>query len=345
MMQQRVFITGGNGFIGSHIVRELLHHEIAVTCLVRKESNRTHLEGLPVTIAEGDITDKKKLLKLLHSYDAVIHCAALANDWSTFGEAYRTNVSGTMNLLEACRENGIDRIIITGSISSYGETPSLKIRDESCIDNAHYPYLFDRWFPSRMNNYRDTKAIATRQAVGFARNHGLNCTVLEPAFVYGEREFSTGFYEYVKSAQQGFPVAPGTKKNNFPVIYAGDLAKGYYKALEKQLPGVHRIIMVNPTAERMDRILALYCRYCGVRKPLPMPKWTMYPPAFVLELLYTIARSAHPPLLTRGRINMFVDNIAFSAEKAKCLLGFTATTPLEEGIGKTVAWYKEYGYL
>jgi len=344
-MKQRVLVTGGNGFTGSHIVRELLDHGHEVTCLVRPGSNRRNLDGLTVTLVEGDITDGEQLPPLFHGYDAVIHNAALVNDWSVFPEMYTVNVSGTRHVLEACRVNEISHTILTGTISSYGETHSMRQRDESWPDDSHYPYLFDRFFPCRMNHYRDTKATATRKAVDFAREHHLDLTVLEPAFVYGEREFNTGFYEYVKAAQAGIPVAPGNRTCRFPVIYAGDLAKGYRAALQKRLPGIHRIILSNPVNERMDRVLELFCRFSGVRKPLPLPKWLLYGPAAILELWQTVTKNPHPPVLTRGRVNMFTDNLEFSSEKARQVLNFIASTPLEEGIRKTVDWYKANGYL
>ena len=344
-MKQRVLITGGNGFTGSHIVRELLDQGSSVTCLVRRGSNRSNLDGLPVRLVEGDITDVNHLVSLLNGFHAIIHNAALVNDWSKREAMLTVNVDGTMNVLEASRANRIKHIILTGTISSYGETHSLRQRDESWPDNPHYPYLFDRVFPCRMNHYRDSKALATVKAVSFAREHHLNLTVLEPAFVYGEREFSTGFYEYVKAARDGIPVAPGNRKNRFPVIYAGDLAKGYAAAVRKKLPGIHRIVLSNPVNERMNRILELYCRFAGVRKPFPLPKWLLYGPAMLLELLYTVSGSSHPPVLTRGRVNMFTDNLEFSSQKARQLLDVTASTPLEEGIGKTVDWYSANGYL
>ncbi|MBN1577789.1 MAG: NAD-dependent epimerase/dehydratase family protein [Chitinispirillaceae bacterium] len=344
-MKQRIFITGGSGFTGSHIVRELVASGMEVACLVRERSSSGNLDGLPLTVVRGDITDGWRLEAMLAGYHAVVHNAALVNDWSGREEFFRVNVEGTMAIMDACRIARIPQVVMTGTISSYGEAHCLKVKDETWRDHSHHPYLFDRWFPCRMNHYRDTKAQATRMAAVFAREHRMNLTILEPAFVYGEREFSTGFYEYVKSARQGIPAAPGSRRNRFPVIYAGDLARAYRAALRKKLPGVHRIIVANPSNERMDRILALYCRCAGVRKPVRLPKWTVYLPATALELLYTLLRCRHPPVITRGRVDMFIDNVEFSAEKAKRLLGFVATTPLEEGIRRTVEWYKENGFL
>ena len=345
MMKKRIFITGGNGFIGSHIVRELVHSGREVTCLVRKGSSARKFDGVNAAIVRGDLADTAVLAGLVTGHDAVIHTAGLVNDWSRYDEFYRVNVEGTLNVLEACRAAGIEQVIHTGTCSSYGEEHNFSVKDEHWPDASHRPYFADRLFPCRMNHYRDTKALATLRATAFAEEHGMNLTVLEPAFVYGEREFSTGFYEYVKSAGRGIPVAPGSRHNLFPVIYAGDLARAYRLALEKKLPGVNRILIANPEPELLDRILNAFCRHAGVKKPLPLPKWSLYGPAMLLELLYTLLHSLRPPVLTRGRVCMFTDNVAFSSDKAERLLDFTADTPLDEGIKRTVEWYRANGFL
>jgi nucleoside-diphosphate-sugar epimerase len=341
----RIFMTGGNGFIGSHVVRELVGQDHDVTCLVRRTSSLDNLTSVPVTFTYGDITDGDTLNEQINGYEAVVHIAARADDWSRLADCYHVNVEGTMNVLHACRKKGIARVIVTGSISSYGEENSSVEKDESWPDNSHYHYLFDRFFSSRMNHYRDSKAMATRKAVAFARHHSMNMIVIEPGFVYGEREFSSGFYEYVKSAQSGLPVVPGSVRNNFPVLYAGDLAKAYMSALTSDVSGVHRIIVTNSPTDNMRKVFSLFCRYAGCKQPLPLPKPVIYIPALFMELTATFAGSRNAPLLTRGRCNMFYDNVMFSAEKAWRLLGFEASTTLEKGIEKTVKWYRDNSFL
>jgi nucleoside-diphosphate-sugar epimerase len=196
-----------------------------------------------------------------------------------------------------------------------------------------------------MNYYGDTKAIAMRNAIAYARKHQMNLIVLDPSYVYGEREFSSGFYEYLRSIKQGIPVAPGSKRNNFSVIYAGDLAKAYHAALDRALTGIHRFIITNPVPVKMDYLLELFCRNAGYKKPPLLSKSVLYIPVMIIEFVATALQSRKPLVLTRGRINMFVNNVEFCAEKAKQVLSFSATTSLEVGIDKTVRWYKENRYL
>jgi nucleoside-diphosphate-sugar epimerase len=278
-------------------------------------------------------------------HDFVIHIAGLASDWGPFSRFYETNVKGTFNVLKACLENGIRDIIITGTNAVYGEEDYAGIKSEASPFNSHYPYFLDNIFPSMFNHYRNTKALATRLAETFAQSNGLNLTVLEPVWVFGEREKNTGFYEYLRSVRKGMLAAPGSRRNKFHVVYAGDLADAYYAAYQKRLQGVNRFLIGNPKADKMDLIWSHFCREAGMKKPVRLPKWTVYPLAFCLELLYTILKKPTPPLLTRGRVNMFYDNIEYSIDKAKQKLGFACAHTLEQGIQNTVNWYKSKGHL
>jgi len=341
----KVLVTGASGFIGGHVTRYLVSRGAEVCCLIRHSSDTGFISDLPVKMPEGDITDIKSLQSAFAGMDAIIHAAAMVGDWGSYEEFYRVNVVGTMNVLQAAIDNSINRVVVTGSVSSYGEEDHQGLKDESSPYNSHYHYFLDRHFPSGMNHYRDTKAISTKEAVDFAGKHGLNLIVLEPVWVYGENEFSSGFYEYVKTVRSGVFVMPGSNKNTFHVIYAGDLARAYYLAITGDLKGVRRIIPGNPSPEKMSRIYRLFCEAAGLKKPILLPKFITYPIGFILELIYHALRMKNPPLLSRARVNMFYDSIGFNTARASELLHPDEMIPLEEGIRKTVQWYRENKYL
>ena len=340
-VSEKVLITGAAGFIGSHVTEFFCEKGVKVYCLVKKSSNLQFIKHLPIRIIYGDITDPECLHSALKSMDCVIHIAALARDWGRYKDFYDVNVNGTMNVLEACKDNGIKDIIITGSNSSYGEEDSRKVKDETFPFNSNYRYFMDVVFPCRINYYRNTKALCTSEALKYAQKESLNITIIEPVWVYGEREFNTGFYEYMRAVKSKVPFLPGNRKNKFHVIYAKDLARAYYLAYSKKLAGINRILTGNQQADNMNRIYTLFCRELGIKKPVNIPKILIYPLGFFMELIYTVTLIKHPPILTRGRINMFYDNIEYSVKKAASLLSFKSEYRLEEGIKRTVKWYKE----
>ena len=340
----KIFLTGATGLVGSHIADYFSAKGEQLICLVRKNSDLSFLKTLNLEIIEGDIFDIELLIEKTKDIDCVIHTAGKVSDWGQKDDFYKTNVDGTLNVLKACNKNNIRNIIITGSISSYGEENSEIIKDENSPYKSHYNYFLDSIFPCGMNFYRDSKAEMTRQAIEFAEKNKLNLTIIEPAWIFGEREKYSGFYEYLKSVK-GMTFMPGSKKNHFPVIYAKDLAKAYYKAFQKSLQGVNRIIVGNHEVLKMDNVYELFCKSSGLKKPSNISKYIIYPIAFVLELIATIFKTKNPPLLTRGRVNMFYDNIQYSTKKSQNLLNLNDLTPLEEAIQNTCNWYKENNWL
>jgi nucleoside-diphosphate-sugar epimerase len=335
-----IMITGAAGFIGSNITSYFCEKGAQVTCFIRESSCPKFLKKLPVEIFHGDITDINTLIPACKKADWVIHIAALANDWSNYDEFYKINVTGTLNVLKASYLSDVQNLIVTGSISSYGEEDSRKIKDEGFPYHSNYQYFFNKLFPSKMNYYRNTKALSTQEAIRYAKSTCLNLTILEPTWVYGEHEFKTGFYEYLKIVKAGMPFFPGSKKNKFHVIYVRDLARAYYLAYKKKLNGINRMIVGNPRSESMDRLFSLFCKELGVKKPRNLPKPIVYPLGLFLELIYTVFSFNKPPLLTRGRVNMFYDNIEYSVNEAKKKLSFISEYSLEEGVHRTVDWYK-----
>ncbi len=341
----KVLLTGGTGLAGSHIAELLKKENIPFSALVRPGSDISFLSSLEIPLIQADITDKEQLLKITDDFDALIHTAAKCSDWGSYDSFYLTNVTGTLNILEFAHKKGIKNVIITGSISSYGEENYKGKKDENSPFNSHYPYFLDKVFPCKMNYYRDTKALCEKEAIQFAKENKMEITIIEPVWIFGEREFHSGFYEYLQSVKSGNRFMPGSSKNKFHVIYAGDLATAYLLALKKGPSGITRYLAGNSCTEFMETIFSIFCKKAAIPIPKKVPKWLIYPAAFFIELIYTALNKKNPPPLTRGRVNMFYDNIEYDVAKIEKELGFKADTPLEEAIEKTVEWYKENRYL
>ncbi len=335
-----VMITGATGFIGSHIVRAFIGHGVKVGCLARESSRLTNLEGLQIELRYADVRDKASLISAFKGYDAVVHNAALVADWGSYRDFHDINVRGTLNVMEACGLNGVQAIVMAGSNAVYGEENNSMTKNEDSPLNPHYRYFLGTRIPCKLNYYRDTKTLATILASEYARKSGQNLTILDPVWVYGEREVHTGFYNYLRSVKGGMFVAPGCRCNKFHAVYAGDLAEAYYLAFTRKLRGVNRFLIGNQRAERMSTMYGIFCREAGLKPPRNLPKFVFYPVGLLLEVLYSALGLADPPLLTRGRVNLFYDSIEYSVEKSRRMLGFVNACSLEEGIQKTVSWYR-----
>lgn len=342
----RIIITGASGLIGSHVAEFFTSKGIRPVCMTRQNSKTDFLKSIGAGIVYGDITDIESLMKVFSpGADFIIHTAAKVGDWGSFSEFYKVNVLGTLNVLKAAKESNIKDVIITGSISCYGEESSSVIKNEDQPYNSHYPYFLDRIFPSGLNFYRDSKAEANKRAIQFAKANSINLTIIDPAWVYGEREFHSGFYDFLKTVKGGLSLVPGSKRNKFHTIYVRDLAKIYYLAFQKRLKGVNEFLAVAPQAEYQYKLFDLFCEKAGFKPLLRLPKGLTYPPAFLAELFYTMFRIKSTPLISRARVNTFYDNIEYSSEKLCRELGFVPDYTFEESVDKTIRWYKENKYL
>jgi nucleoside-diphosphate-sugar epimerase len=335
-----IFLTGATGFIGSHLAEYFSFQGYQVVCGIRKNAS-DFLKSLPVMLITIDITDLDSLIQATKGATIVIHAAGKVDDWGKWQDFYDANVIGTRNILTACQTNGIKRIITTGSVSCFGEEDCLTLKNERSSHNPRYPYLLENIWPSAMNYYRISKSIAAKETEEFAVKRHLNVTIIHPVWIYGEREFSSGFYEYMKSVKSGLPYGPGSRDNLFHVIYVRDLVRAYELVLQQAPDGFNSYIIGNKTIPKQDEIFSLICREMGVPKPKNIPKAIAWPIGFIAELAALLLKMKSPPFLTRARVNMFYDSICYSTQKAETELSFSCRYSLEAGIRNTVQWYKD----
>src|SRR5260370_12338630 len=131
-MLLKVFLTGGNGFLGSHVARVLAEQGAELRLLIRSTSNLKNLEGLKAETATGDLRDAASLERAMSGCDTVFHVAADYRLWVRDpNEMYGSNVAGTRALLEAARKNGVGRVVYTSSVAAVGFTNDRHPADET----------------------------------------------------------------------------------------------------------------------------------------------------------------------------------------------------------------------
>ncbi len=206
---QRILVTGGAGFIGSHIVDRLLKKGFEVTVVDnlstgQRENITQHKDKKDFHFIKGDIQDKALVKKVVENVDAVFHEAARVSVPKSVENPLLTNevnVSGTMNLLEACRNSDLKRFIHASSSSIYGETETLP--------------KHERQMPQPISPYAVSKLAAENYVKIYHRVYGLNTVCLRYFNVYGPRQ--------IYSAYSGvIPIFINRLLNNEPPIIYGD---------------------------------------------------------------------------------------------------------------------------
>src|SRR5438067_1532243 len=226
-----VLVTGGTGFIGANIVRELVAAGAGVRVLARPDGDRRALDGLKVEIAEGDLTDAASLRRAVSGVPAVYHAAADYRLWTPDPAAlYRANVDGTRSVLEAAGQAGVTRVVYTSSVGALG------IPKDGTPGTEQTPVTL----ADMVGDYKRSKFLAEQVALDFARR-GLPVVVVNPSAPVGPWD--------VKPTPTGKIVVDFVKGNMPAYLDTGlnlvdvqDVAHGHLLACEKGRAGERYIL-------------------------------------------------------------------------------------------------------
>jgi CDP-glucose 4,6-dehydratase len=315
---RNALVTGATGFIGAHVTRLLVEQGARVVCLQRDavRANALDLFDLRrrVTVVNGQLEDYALLERILNEYEieAVFHLAAQAivgaanrSPLSTF----ETNIRGTYFLLEACRvSQTVKRVVVASSDKAYGSHDTLPYAED-------FPLL--GLFP-----YDASKVCTDVLTRSFALTYGLPAAVTRFANVYGpgDMNLSRIIPGTILSVLRG--AAPVIRSDGTPLrefVYVDDVARGYLLLAEK---------IEAARGEAFN---------FGAGEPVQMLALATH----IIELAGA-AGQLEPRVLLKQKIEREIDAQYLSAEKATARLGWRAEVGLEEGLLRTIEWYRQH---
>jgi nucleoside-diphosphate-sugar epimerase len=324
----KVAITGATGFLGSSLAHYLIKRGAEIHALVRPTSDRSRLAGMPVVWYEGDVTELKTLPAFLQNADWVIHAAGLLGKAGVSKEEYQqVNILGTENVLTAVANQPTPPHVL--HISSVGVLgPARKGLSTD---------TFDEKAPLAPSNlYEWSKAEGEKVALRFAKQ-GVPVRVLRPEFVYGPGDLHVlGLF---RAVQKGIFFYVGNGKNTCHPTYIGDLNAGIHLIMTRGKNGeIYHITGEKPLS--FNEFATTIATELGVRPPfIRVPQSFAMLGAMGLEGLNKIAGTPVP--LSRTGVDFFSEWRGSTYAKAQRELGYTPQVNLQEGVTKTVAWYRE----
>lgn len=323
-------VTGGTGFVGAHVVRALLARGAGVRCLVRRTSRRSNLEGLPVEIVEGDLSDPASLVRAMRGVSTLYHVAADYRLWSKDpGELYRANAGGTENILSAASAAGVARVVYTSTVGALGLTKDGSPADETT------PVSRD----TIVGHYKKSKFDAERVAEAYAAK-GLPVVIVNPSTPVGELDVKptpTG-QMIVDYLNRRLPAYVDTGLN---LVDVRDVAAGHLLAAEKGRPGEKYILgSRNMTLKEILDLLAVITGLPAptLRLPHAIPLAVAAVDTFAADLL------GRPPRVSLESVRMSRHRMFFDASKAVRELGLTQS-PVEDALARAARWFRENGYV
>lgn len=326
----KVFVTGGNGFMGSRIVRELVGRGYDVTALVGADLDNHNLNGLSVEIRPFDLLDRDGVRAALEGGELLVHNAACYSFWQPDPNLiYRVNVDGTQHVLDAAAEHGYRKIVYTSSTATLTPSINREIETEES--------LFD--LRSFQGHYKVSKVIAE---IGVMRRaaQGLPVVVVHPTTVLGNgdrRPTPTG--SLIVHFLNGRMVAYANTVLN--VVDVDDVAEGHALALERGRLG-HNYILGGENLT-MREICAVLSELTGIREPLvALPPRLLYAFGQIGEFIANHVTHRTPIVDVESALHAMA-NRASDSGKAEKELGYLPSRA-RVAIAKAAVWFVENGY-
>jgi nucleoside-diphosphate-sugar epimerase len=324
------FITGATGMVGSHLARRLLDEGLKVRALVRAASDTSLLKSWGAELVEGDVGEANPALgACLADADYVFHCAAMVSDWAPLEDMMRVNVTGTRHLAEAAVACGrLKRFVYLSSMVVFGMHPQRDF-DESA------PLIHTG------DHYNLAKIRAEELVQQFARDRGLPATILRPPYIYGprDRQFLPRVLENLKNGKFRFV---GSGRHPLTLVYVGNLVEALLLAATKPEAQGQVFLVTDGEAITRVRLMEIVCEETGYPMPTRhVPRWLVRAACPVFEGLYSLRRTAEPPLVNKFRLKFMSTPLTYSIAKARCVLGYAPKTTTEQGLRQTLAWFRE----
>jgi dihydroflavonol-4-reductase len=329
----KTLITGASGFVGSAVVRQLLRAGHEVRALVRPNTDRRNLAGLDVELITGDLKDRQSLDHALIGCNVLFHVAALYRLWVRRpDELYQTNVNGTINVMRAAIEAGVERIVYTSSVATLGLTS-----DGSPADETTPVTLADM-----IGHYKRSKFLAEAEVRQLVNERELPAVIVNPSTPIGPRDMHpTPTGRMILEAASGHMQAYVDTGLN--LVHVDDVAEGHLLALERGETGERYILGGHNLS--FKEILTELGKITGY----PCPRVRL-PPNLILPIAYLTEAWAGltgrgEPMLTVNGVRMAKKHMFFSSEKAERELGFRNTRTVNDALRNAVDWFRLNGYL
>ncbi len=313
----KVFVTGGSGFVGGHLIEALAASGHEVLALARSPRSAEVVKGYgarPVTGELGAVREED-----LRGVDAVVHAAAFVEEWGTRAQFWEANVEGTTQLLSAARAAGVGRFVLVGT-----EAALFDGRDLCDIDET-YPYPARQVFL-----YSETKAEAERRVLA-ASTEGFTALSVRPRFVWGPRDTSVLPAILRMAREGGFAWIDGGRHRT-STTHVATLVRGLELALTRGRGGQSYFVADDGTRTLREFLTAL-AGTAGVTLPdRSIPGAVARPAAALVEGAWRLLGMKRTPPMTRFAVTMMSREVTVRTGKARDELGWAPVISVEEGI-------------
>lgn len=347
MSQKTIFVTGGTGLVGSHVIEEALRRGHRVRALVRSSSDTRLLDDWGVEKIEGDLADADALRRGVEGADWVFNCAAKVGDWGELDEFRKLNVDALRLLLDAAALAKVERLVHVSSLGVY------EGRDHFGTDETTPPAVNSLDAYTRSKTEAETLALAyvgdapptldalpyvqDQLALSSASPRQLPVAIVRPGFIYGPRD-RTVLPKLLKSLRSGVFRYFGSGDQALNCIYVKNLVHGIFLAAERP-EAVGQVFNLTDGARVTKRqFIGRVAELAGLKPPRRrIPLWLARALANMLERRAKRRGDTTAPLVNKARYKFLGLNLDYSIDKARRLLGYEPPYTTERGLVEAMA--------
>jgi len=324
----KCMVTGATGFIGNRLVEELINLGNEVNILARSQEKANQLYGNTMTFFNGDLLNTDVILKATRNCDVIFHLAAFANIWSKDKMlAYKTNVTGTKNILEASLQNKVKKVVFTSSAGVFPPSENGEDIDETAT------------LPEKYQTDYETTKVQTEQLCAKYCKKGLDVVIVNPSRVFGPGLLNKSNSVTIllkKYITGNWRIIPGEGNAIGNYVFIDDVVNGQILAMQHGISGEKYIL--GGTNISFNDFFKLVSTVSGKNYRLFHLPFPIILAVSKLEL-FLAETTGKRPLITPPWAKKYLQNRPVSSKKAINNLNYVVT-PLDEGIRKTIEWLK-----
>jgi nucleoside-diphosphate-sugar epimerase len=315
----RALVTGGTGFVGSHLVDELLKNDYTVKVLVRPTSNLRYLKGKPVSLITGDLSDISSLIAACKGNDVIFHVAALPHEQRHLRSFYKVNTKGTKNLLEASTQTDVRHFVLMSTTSIYGFPPIPILKEE----HATMP----------KTRYGRSKYLAEQLLWHYGKTHNMHVAAVRAPWITGPRNYKTP--HFIRTIQQGHFFYVRTPQTTISIVDVRDVA-----ACLRQAAEYSEVNSQAMNVKSFDCTVQAYIEAIAAKLSVPLPTRTL--PLQTALIFATCAEAVwlptgREPPITRHQVRTLATTRTFDISRALAI-GYKPQHIMEKTVADTIDW-------
>jgi nucleoside-diphosphate-sugar epimerase len=321
-----ILVTGGNGFVGRHLVSALRKRGDSVRVLALPGEDADALAASGVVVCRGDIRRPETLVTPMRGVDSVLHLAAMMDVWRPFEDYHAVNVTGTENVCRAALAAGVRRLVHMSSSSVYGMALGRPADERFELRPFRDPYP-------------QTKAAGDEAVQRMVVADRLPAVIVRPDQIFGPGDH-LHFGRMADRLRAGKGVIVGKGDNALPLVYVYDVVQGLLLALDDDHAVGEAYNITNDRPLTQAQLLRAIAREVGAGPPrLHLPYRALYAAGYLAERVAALVPSSQRPPVTRLGVAFAGTDNRYAIDKARRELGYAPRVDLDEGVRITARWY------